>query len=79
MKLKQNMPSNLDVYCVVGVNWFGESTEFISLNLDQAKEYFNDLKNNNQVYNTIYLIKTQLNQKILEGVCNEECILEHEF
>jgi hypothetical protein len=74
------MPSNLDVYCVVGVSWQeGESVEYISLNLDQAKTYFNTLKEHHQFYCRIYLIKTQLNTKIEEGVCNEECILEHKY
>jgi hypothetical protein len=71
------MPPNLDVYCVVGIsNENGESVEFITLNLNQAKEYFYELIGNNQFYCRIYLIKTQLGKQISEGVCNEDCILE---
>lgn len=71
------MPSNNEVYCVGGIGEYGNHIELITFNLDEARKLFYELENdiNQNYYNALFLVKTQLGKRILEDICNEECIL----
>jgi hypothetical protein len=56
-----------------------EEVLFMSLSEKSAVEYYSTVRNDEDRYKAKLLVKTKLDEEIVEGVCNEECLLKRYF
>jgi hypothetical protein len=69
------------VYCVGVHNKEFDDVLFISLSKHDAVEYYKKIEHIHE-YRSIdakYVVKTQLNKEIKEGMCNEETVVSRDF